>query len=264
MAIITLLTDFGGADSYVAEVKATLLSRAPGVVVVDVTHDVPAGDVRAAQYLLSRAWRRFPAGTVHLVIVDPGVGTARRALAARAGGHQFVAPDNGVLSVVESGEAARFVELPVPPEASPTFHGRDVFAPVAARLAGGARLEDLGPSVADPVAFPFPAAQREGRDAVGEVVHVDRFGNLISNLPPDLIRPETIVFVAGREVGRLHRTFGDVASGHPLAYVGSGGTVEIAVRDGSAAGRLGAGVGAEVRGTPAGRTATGAAPGRHP
>jgi S-adenosylmethionine hydrolase len=250
MAIITLLTDFGTGDTYVAEVKAALLSRAPAATVVDVSHDVPPGNVRAAQYLLSRSWGRFPAGTVHLVVVDPGVGTDRRALAASTDGHYFVAPDNGVLSVVASGRGARFVALPVLRDASPTFHGRDVFAPAAARLAGGARLEALGSRVANPQMLPFPTARREGREVVGEVVHVDRYGNLISNIPPDLVQPDTAFVVATQEIGVLRRTFGDVAAGRPVAYLGSGGTVEIAVRNGNAADRFGTGVGAEVRGTP--------------
>jgi S-adenosyl-L-methionine hydrolase (adenosine-forming) len=246
MAIITLLTDFGTADTYVAEVKAVLLSRTPDARLVDVSHEVPPGDVRAAQYLLSRAWSRFPAGTVHLVVVDPGVGTERRALAASAEGHYFVAPDNGVLSVVSTG--ARFISLPVLRDASPTFHGRDVFAPAAARLAAGGRFETLGSRISDPRTFPLPAPRREGRDIVGAVVHVDHYGSLVSNIPADLVQPDMVLLVGGQDVGGLRRTFGDVASGHPLAYVGSGGTVEIAVRDGSAVRLLGAGVGGEIRG----------------
>src|SRR5881397_2033688 len=133
--LITLLTDFGTSDSYVAEVKAVLLSRALGAALVDVTHQIPPGDVRAGQYILARVWHRFPRGTVHLVVVDPGVGTARRALAAETAGQFFVAPDNGVLSSLPAG--ARFVALPVPVGAAPTFHARDVFAPAAAQLANG-------------------------------------------------------------------------------------------------------------------------------
>jgi S-adenosylmethionine hydrolase len=246
MAIITLLTDFGDVDSYVAELKAVLLSRVPGAVLVDVSHHVPPGNVRTAQYLLSRSWGRFPAGTVHLVVVDPGVGTERRALAASAEGHAFVAPDNGVLSVVPG---ARFVALPVLRDASPTFHGRDVFAPAAARLAAGARLEGLGSRVTDPHRLPVPLPRSEDAGTVvGEVVHVDHYGNLISNIPADLVHPAMTFTVASQILGGLRRTFGDVAVGRALAYVGSAGTVEIAVRDGSAAGLLGAGLGAEVRG----------------
>jgi len=244
-ALITLLTDFGLADNYTAEVKGVLLSRAPGVTVVDVSHDVPPGNVRVGQYLLSRTWNRFPAGTVHLVVVDPGVGTARRALAAQAGGHYFVAPDNGLLTVLP--EDVRFVALPVLRDASPTFHARDVFAPAAARLARGDRFEDLGSPVADAVSLRPPAPRVDGKAVVGEVIFADRFGNLISNIPVELVKRGARIRVGGTEVGALRRTFADVSPGTPVAYVGSGGTVEVAVRDGSAVRLLAVSVGAEIR-----------------
>jgi len=244
MSIITLLTDFGMSDSYVAEIKGVLLSRAPAATVVDVAHDVPAGDVRAGRYILSRVWPRFPAGTVHLAVIDPGVGTARRALAVQAGGHGFVGPDNGLLSALP--DDARFVALPVLRDASPTFHGRDVFAPAAARLAVGARLDELGTPVTDVVRM-AGATPRVAESAVlGEVVYADRFGNLISNIPKDLIRMGAAITVGDTTIGPVRRTFGDVAAGMVVAYVGSGGTVEIAVREGSATRVLGIGVGAVV------------------
>jgi S-adenosyl-L-methionine hydrolase (adenosine-forming) len=241
---ITLLTDFGTADSYVAEVKGVLLSGTSGVTLVDVTHDVPPGAVATAQYLLARAWQRFPPGTVHVVIVDPGVGTARRALAAEAAGHRFVAPDNGVLTMLP--DDARFVALALAAEAAPTFHGRDVFAPAAARLAGGARLEDLGAVVTDPIRVPLPAPEDRGTHLAGVVLHVDRFGNLVTNLPATWGRTGSGMRAAGVAVGPLRRTFGDVEPGQLVAYEGSGGLVEVAVRDGSAARLLGAGIGAAV------------------
>ena len=244
MSIITLLTDFGTSDSYVAEIKGVLLSRVPTATVVDVTHDVPAGDVRAGRYVLSRVWPRFPAGTVHLAVIDPGVGTARRALAAQAGGHCFVGPDNGLLSGLP--DDVRFVTLPVLRDASPTFHGRDVFAPAAARLAAGARLDDLGPPVADVIRSTAAAPRVVESAVLGEVVYIDRFGNLISNIPKDVIRLGATITVGETTIGLVRRTFGDVAVGMPVAYVGSGGTVEIGVREGSAARALGVGVGAVV------------------
>ncbi|HXV90745.1 MAG TPA: SAM-dependent chlorinase/fluorinase [Gemmatimonadales bacterium] len=243
--VITLLTDYGLRDSYVAEVKAVLLSRAPGAMLVDITHDVPAGDVRAGQYLLARAWHRFPEGTVHLAIVDPGVGTARRALAGAVAGHLFVGPDNGLLSSLPAG--VRWVALPVPAEASATFHGRDVFAPAAARLASGEHLEGLGPPATDVSRSPLPAPRFDGAAWVGEVVYVDRFGTLVTNLPGDVVEPGVRLVVGDREVGALRRTFGDVDPGHLVAFVGSGGTIEVAVRNGSAERLLGAGVGTTVR-----------------
>jgi S-adenosylmethionine hydrolase len=246
--IVTLLTDFGTADGYVGEVKGTLLTLAPGATVVDIAHDIPAGDVAAACYVLGRVWRSFPAGTVHLAVVDPGVGSARRALAAEAGGHSFVAPDNGLLSDVFAAAPARTVGLAVPSSASRTFHGRDVFAPAAARLAGGASLPDLGVPLSDPVRLEPPVLAVEGSDLVGEVIHVDRFGTLITNLPTDRVARAATVKVAGRGFP-LGATFADVPPAEPVAFIGSGGTVEIAVRDGRADVVLGLSRGTEVRAT---------------
>jgi S-adenosylmethionine hydrolase len=242
--IITFLTDFGTADSYVAEVKAVLVSRVPAAVLVDITHDVPPGDIRAAQYLLSRAWPHFPAGTVHLAVVDPAVGTERRAIAAETSGHHFVAPDNGLLSFLPPD--ARFVTLPVAPDASPTFHGRDVFAPAAAEIASGKSLAKMGEPIRQPQCAPLPRPQTQDGEIIGEVLYVDRFGTLISNITPELIMAGARIRVAGTDVGALQRTFADVTHGELLAFTGSGGTVEIAVRDGSAALKLNVGVGAKV------------------
>lgn len=243
--IVTLLTDFGTRDSYVAEVKAALVSGAPGATLVDVTHEVPMGNVRAGQYVLARTWGRFPVGTVHLAIVDPSVGTDRRALAGEAAGHVFVGPDNGIFSSLPRD--TRWVELPVPAEAAATFHGRDVFAPAAARLATGAALIDLGHRVSDVRREPLPEPRQEGRAWVGDVLYVDRFGTLVTNLPPTAVPPGGYIVVAERDVGPLLRTFGDVEPGQFVAFLGSGGTIEIALRNGSAMRVLGAGVGAEVR-----------------
>lgn len=244
-AVITLLTDFGVADSYVAEVKGTLLFLAPGVTLVDLTHEISPGDLLHAQYVLARSWPRFPAGTVHLAVVDPGVGSARRALAARSAGHGFVGPDNGLLTPVLEGAAV--VSLPVPAAAAATFHGRDVFAPAAAALATGTALERLGAPVDDPVRLaPPPPEERDGA-LVGSVVHVDRFGTLVTNIPAARVAAGARIQVGERDAGPLRRTFMDVPTGHLLALAGSGGAVEIAVRDGSAARALGAGRGAVVR-----------------
>jgi len=243
--LITLLTDFGTSDSYIGEVKGVLLTRVHGAALVDITHQVPPGDVRAGQYILSRVWQRFPQGAVHLVVIDPGVGTPRRALAAEAEGHYFVAPDNGLLSSLPG--AAHFVSLPIPEGAAPTFHARDVFAPAAGQLAIGAALAHLGHPITDPYRLPLPAPRSDGTSVAGEVIYVDRFGTLVSNIPGELVEPGVRIKVAGTDVGPLARTFGDVAPGQLVAFPGSGGTVEIAVRDGSAARLLGVGVGAEVR-----------------
>jgi S-adenosylmethionine hydrolase len=248
MPFITLLTDFGTTDSYVAEIKGVLLSAAPAAVLVDVTHQVPPGDVRAGAYLLGRAWHRFPPGTTHLAVVDPGVGTSRAALALRAHGHWFVGPDNGLFTPVIRDTEVEIVELRIPRGASPTFHGRDLFAPAAAMLACGTPLQSLGRQFGGtPHRLVYAEPHYEGKSVLGEIVYVDRFGTLVTNLTTDLVPPYAIMEVEGLDLGPLRRTFGDVPTGGLLAYVGSDGAVEVAVRDGSAARRLGLGVGGRVR-----------------
>ena len=248
MTFITLLTDFGTGDCYVAEVKGALLSAAPDLTLVDVSHDVAPGDRRSGAYILGRIWHRFPAGTVHLAVVDPGVGTQRAALALAAHGHYFVAPDNGLLTMVLRDAEVRIVTLATPDGASPTFHGRDLFAPAAAALATGTPLAELGePFAGMPERLVYTEPHHEGKSVVGQVVYVDRFGTLVTNLTPALVPAYAVIEVEGLEVGPLRRTFGDVPTGGLVAYLGSGGEVEVAVRDGSAARRLGMGVGGRIR-----------------
>ena len=246
MPIITLLTDFGTSDSYVAEMKGVLLSDAPASTLVDISHAVPPGNIETAAYLLGRTWRHFPARTVHLVVVDPGVGTTRRAVAVGRDGHFFVAPDNGVLTPI-IGPGSEVWTLAEPDGASPTFHGRDLFAPAAARLASGATLAQVGALVLEPpVLLASPIPQYEGKRLHGEVLHIDRYGNLVTTLTTKLVPPYAILEAEGQEIGPIRRTFGDVAKGELVAYWGSSGHLEIAVRDGSAARRLGIGVGGRV------------------
>lgn len=249
MPLVTLFTDFGTADSYIGEVKGVLLTRAPAATLVDLTHAVPPGDVRAGAYLFGRLWHRFPSGTVHLAVVDPGVGTPRAALAFRAHGYWFVGPDNGLFtSVFRNGVEADIVTLPTPDGAAPTFHGRDVFAPAAAALISGLPLRSLGDRFAGfPERLAYTEPHYEGKSVVGEVIYVDRFGTLVTNLTAELVPPYAVLEVEELEVGSLRRTFGDVPTGGLVAFVGSGGTIEIAVRDGSAARRLGMGAGGRVR-----------------
>jgi S-adenosylmethionine hydrolase len=241
--LITLLTDFGTADGYVGEMKGVLASMAPGVTIVDIAHDVSPHDVDGARLALARYWRRFPEGTVHLVVVDPGVGSARAALATSSEGRYLVGPDNGVLSPALLHAGARCVSLSVPSGAAPTFHGRDVFAPAAAQLALGVSLESLGNVEDSPVIRRTPEATRRDDGAVqGEVISVDRFGNAVTNL---LAMRGGSVQVNGLSLA-LRRTYADAAQGEPLALVGSSGLVEIAVRDGSAATLLGLARGSSV------------------
>lgn len=241
--IVTLLTDFGTADGYVAEMKGVLLAHAPEAQLVDASHDLPPQDVESGRLALARFWRRYPPGTVHLVVVDPGVGSARRALAVESHALRLVGPDNGVLSPALLLPGARAVELPVSAQASATFHGRDVFAPAAAALATGAPLESLGLPCDDPIVRRTPEAHRLADGGVqGEVIAVDRFGNLVTNL---IARRGGGVEVAGRRVP-IARTYADAAPGALLALTGSSGLVEIAQRDGSASRALGLGRGAPV------------------
>jgi S-adenosyl-L-methionine hydrolase (adenosine-forming) len=246
--IITLLSDFGTSDSYVAEMKGVLLRRTPSATLVDLTHNIHPGDIRSAAYVLGRTWHRFPPGTVHLAVVDPGVGGTRAALAFRAHGHGFVGPDNGVFTPVLHDAEVEMIELEIPADASATFHGRDVFAPAAAALAGGAAVATLGqPFSRMPARLAFTVPHHEGKTVIGEIVYVDRFGSLITNLTPELVPAYAKMEVEDLDIGPLRRTYDDVPAGGLLAYVGSGGAIEIAVRNGSAARRLGIGVGGRVR-----------------
>lgn len=229
--------------------KGVIVSALPAAIIDDVAHDVPAGDVRAAARALARYWDRYPPGTVHVVVVDPGVGTARAALACAVDGRYLVGPDNGALTPAVSRAGARCVAIDVGALArpiSPTFHGRDVFAPAAAELARGSALEPLGMPLAEPVRLDDPRPTRVGDDAHGEVIAIDAFGNATTNLPGEWTRPGTLVSVAGVRLAVL-RTYGDVAPREPLALIDSEGRIEIAVRDGSAADRLSLGPGAVVR-----------------
>src|SRR3954469_13196012 len=185
MSLLTLLTDFGTADYYVAAVKGTVLRLAPRTTLVDVSHEVPPGDVETASFLLWAAAPSFPDRTVHLAVVDPGVGSGRRILAVRAGTGIFVAPDNGLLTPFLDGAEVRSVERTDLFLAGPgqTFHGRDRFAPVAAWLLRGGGEAGLGPEIADPRRLSAPPPRREPGRISGRVVHVDRYGNLVTNVP---------------------------------------------------------------------------------
>ena len=193
LPIITLLTDFGTRDAYVAAMKGVILGLNPRVVLVDVTHEVPAQDVPAGAFLLAQAAPYFPPGTIHLAVVDPGVGTARRALAARSRGQFWVGPDNGLcqwawagspdLSIVSLTASTYFR-----PQVAATFHGRDIFAAVAAHLSLGVDLTSFGPPITDPTPLPFPAPVRAPEMIQGQIIYVDHFGNLVSNVATSELR----------------------------------------------------------------------------
>jgi S-adenosyl-L-methionine hydrolase (adenosine-forming) len=235
MPIITLLTDFGTADGYVAEMKGVLYSNAPGITVVDLSHEIPPQDVEAARLAVARFWRKFPRGTVHVIVVDPGVGSERAAIAVESGGQFLVGPDNGVLSPALWALDAQVVSLPVPLNAAPTFHGRDVFAPTAASLALGVPLQSVGEPFSDPLRRRTPEAHRRADGAiVGEVLSIDRFGNALTNL---VTRTGGTVAVHTQRLS-IARTYADGAPGAPIALVGSSGFLELAVRNGNAAAQL--------------------------
>lgn len=231
--------------------KGVLATAAPQVPVDDISHGVSHGDIRGGAYALRRYWNRYPPGTVHIAVVDPGVGTPRRPLAVQADGRYLVLPDNGLASRVLV-EASQWEAVRLDPDrigteaASATFHGRDLFAPAGARLVTGTPLADLGGPVEDPVRWDEPAPRRRGACVEGDVVSVDRFGNLITNVPAELLPGSAVVSVAGSRLPLL-RTYGGTGPGELLALVNSDGRLEVAVREGSAMEVLGVGEGAVVR-----------------
>lgn len=265
---ICFLTDFGLEDAYVGVVKGVILSIEPRAQIVDLSHAIPPQDVRAGAFTLMAGVPYFPPGTAYLAVVDPGVGTERRAVAVAVGDYYFVGPDNGLLSwailkaargpdtvVVLRGDAlllegdASAVVLDRPTywrqEVSSTFHGRDIFGPVAAHLARGVALTELGSPIDSIRALPFPTPTRDDGTVRGEVIYVDRFGNLITNVERVELAPNAVVEIAGRTIGGISPHFQQEAE--LIALVGSSGLLEIAAPSGSAARVLGAGVGAHVR-----------------
>ena len=253
--IIALLTDFGLRDHYVGTMKGVALGVCPDVTFVDISHDIPAHDVLAGALELAAAYRYFPDGTIFLVVVDPGVGSTRRGIAAEAGEHRFVAPDNGVLSVVfEQAKPKRVVELSdrryARPTISRTFEGRDRFAPAAAWLAKGVNLTALGRAAGETVRLDVPVARTSPEGLEGEVLRVDRFGNLITNIDRAALEKLTgtiAIDVGSRHIPRIVATYADAPAGELCALLGSSDHLEVAVSGGSAATTLGLGRGAAVR-----------------
>ena len=263
MALITLLTDFGLQDEFVGVMKGVIAGINPDARIIDVCHDIEPQNVVHGAFILAAAFKYFPAGTVHVAVVDPGVGSARRILALSCDGHLFVVPDNGLIErVVTTGEVSEVVSVEESryrlDNVSNTFHGRDIFAPVAAHLAAGLRLAELGPSVdlRSMVGGIIPETRMPDTDTVeGEVVAIDRFGNLLTNINLTVIerlavqtadRP-IVVEMGGKPIGSIAASYGDVAREAPLAIIGSRGLLEVSVNCGDARRTLDAAVGDPVR-----------------
>jgi hypothetical protein len=255
--VITLLTDFREADGYVAQMKGVILGINPAARLVDVSHAVPPQDVRRGAILLHQVWQAFAPGTIHVAIIDPGVGSARLPIGAELGGQRFILPDNGLLSLVAAEAAPDRVHALTESwfrrqPTSTTFHGRDIFAPAAAHWSLGRDLAEFGPPLAQPPGvLPFRQPQRTPNEIRGEVAWVDAFGNLITNIPEALLAGEDwarlVVEIGGEAIRGVGRYYAERPPGSLLALVGSMGDLEIAVNGGNAAATLRAQAGTEVR-----------------
>lgn len=252
---ITLTTDFGTADHFVGTMKGVILGIAPGTAIVDISHEVAPFDILEGAFTIAQAYRYFPKRSIHVVVVDPGVGTVRRPVLAEAAGQFFIAPDNGILSIIYSTESHRVRAITnehlFRPDVSRTFHGRDVFAPCAAHLASGTAAAKFGKPISDYVQLGLMKPQQTSRRVwSGTVLKVDRFGNLITNLRldefPDVQRRPFELSVGLRRVYGLAATFGDCEPGEPCVIAGSSGYLEVVVNQASAAKLLGCGAGAPV------------------
>jgi hypothetical protein len=257
-SLVTLLTDFGTADPYVAAMKGVILSACPAATIVDITHDIPPQDVMAAAFVLVQAALRFPPDTLHVVVVDPGVGTGRGILVGQFDQQLFLFPDNGVITFVANTVPTKTLVivrnaayLPVGP-VSTTFHGRDIFAPLAGKILNGLDIAKLGPQPATYKTLELPEVLKQQGRITGQVIYVDRFGNLISNITAQAVQrrwtdvSRLVVSCAGRGIGPLCSTYAHTVEGEALALFNSMGLVEVAVNRGSARRLLGAAVGSEV------------------
>lgn len=245
MNVITLTTDFGTANWFAGTMKGVMLRINPDARLVDLTHDIPPGDIWGAAFTLACAAPHFPDQTIHVAVVDPGVGGTRRAIAIRTERAVFIGPDNGILSLATAKEETRAIRVIenldfLDSEPSRTFHGRDIFAPVAARLGRGERFEDLGPLTPDLVTLHWPVAIVEDHTTSGEVIFIDHFGNGITNLSPKTFPAgkDLVAMTPGGVVIPFGSHYAAVPPGSPVAVMGSTGLLEIAVNGGSAANHL--------------------------
>lgn len=247
--VIVLMTDFGLSDTYVGQMKGVILSRAPSAQIIDLTHAITAQNIAQGAFLLGKSAPFFPDEAIFVAVVDPGVGTSRRAIAVECGHQTFLAPDNGVLTAIfQTGKVSRSVTITneryLLPARSSTFHGRDVFSPAAAHLASGVSLLELGseidPSSCTTITLPGCHTSDNGASWQGTIICTDHFGNLITSLDAEALdRSKRWLISAGNKRLPLCRTYGEVADQQPLAYTGSSGMIEIAIRNGNAALTLG-------------------------
>ena len=247
MSIITLTTDFGVADWFVGTMKGVILGIQPRAHLVDITHEIPAGDIRAGAFALAASHGFFPRGTVHVAVVDPGVGSRRRAIAVRTMNYFFVGPDNGDLSLALAREKIKALHRITNEQfclhsVSNTFHGRDVFAPVAANLSNGLPIGKVGASIKEFVKLSWPEPQRSANSIKGEIAYIDRFGNAITNIGnaalTSPVEGSCEIIVKGKRLCALQRFYQAVAHGDPVAVPGSSGFLELAVNGGSAANKF--------------------------
>jgi S-adenosylmethionine hydrolase len=239
MGIITLTTDFGTGDHYAGVMKGVIAGINPAALVIDITHGIESYNIAEAAFKLYASYAYFPEGTVHVAVVDPGVGSARKAIAAEAGGYRFVGPDNGIFSLIfDKCGVDGIVEVTNPafmlPVVSSTFHGRDIFAPAAAHLSKGVALRDLGEARRSYERLDIPAPLEEGGVVTGKAVYADRFGNLVTNIPGSIITGTARVRVGDVTIGRVSVSYADGKEGEPLAIIGSSGFLEISLNKGSA------------------------------
>lgn len=252
MPIITLTTDFGTQDGFVAQMKGVILQFSPEARLIDITHDIEPFEVMQAALVLKGIFRYFPAGTIHVVVVDPGVGSERRGIVLKTGNRICVGPDNGLFSLLvteDSSWEAREIQNPeyIMPDPHPTFHGRDVFSPVAAQLSTGKAFESVGNIIRDPVRLAVVSPRITNQGIKGQVIHIDRFGNLTTNIDAGmLLKGIEAIRIAHWTISRTSRCFNEVQVGEPVALMNSFGFLEIAVNRGSAAQDLGIGKGTKV------------------
>jgi S-adenosylmethionine hydrolase len=247
--IITLTSDFGLHDPYVAMMKGVILSIHSKARIVDISHEIRAGSIIQAAGFLRETFSSFPKGTIHVAVVDPGVGTDRRLLGLEASGHYFVGPDNGIFwPIIEDDEETKIIHLTnrvyFRPRISPTFHGRDIFAPVAAHLSLGVNLQKMGAGINDPQKLRYPKPKEKDDILYGEITRVDNFGNLITNihrrdLDPFLKSARPVIEVGDLVIKKLSPIYADVEQGEPLALINSSDWLEIAVHQGRASQYIG-------------------------